>query len=59
MVSEIASLRRESGVPATLMPNFAAAAAAAVEEEVAAGVVGFAAQQEQRGWSGALGMLQA
>ena len=58
MVSETASLRRESDVPAAPMPNLAAAAAA-VEEVVAAGVVGFAAQQVQRGWTGALGMLQA
>ena len=57
MVSETASLRRESDVPAAPMPNLAAAAA--VEEVVAAGVVGFAAQQVQRGWTGALGMLQA
>jgi hypothetical protein len=57
MVSEIASLRRESGVPAAPLPN--PAAAAAVEEVVAAGVVGFGAQQVQRGWTGAPGMLQA
>lgn len=55
MVSEMASLQRDSDVPAAPIPN----PAAAVDEVVAAGLVGFAAQQVQRGWTGAPGMLQA